>query len=57
MKAGRVLGSMLEKAKIATKVILGEDLEIKEENCRESFYLLRKCINYYEQTIGRHTVG
>ena len=35
----------------------GEDSERKEENSRESFYLLRKCINYYEQNIGRHTVG
>ena len=34
----------------------GEDSERKEENSRESFYLLRKCINYYEQNIGRRWV-
>ena len=47
---------MLEKAKIATKVILVR-IQKEKENSRESFYLLRKCINYYEQNIGRHTVG
>ena len=46
---------MLEKAKIATKVILVR-IQKEKENSRESFYLLRKCINYYEQNIGRRWV-
>ena len=35
----------------------GEYSERKEENYRESFHLLRKCINYYEQSTDRHTAG